>query len=64
MRIIGGNDVIMAPQRGNALVTCSIEILALHATRNIWPALAQFVLDKWMTLKDPVTGKPLRTCPH
>ena len=64
MRVMGGSDVVMAPQRGNSLGTCSIEVLTLHAARDIWPAFAQSMLDKWMALEDPATGKPLRTRPH
>ena len=64
MRIMGGSDVVMAPQRGNALGTCSIEVLTLQSKKDIWPPFAQSVLDKWMALKDPATGKPLRTRPH
>ncbi|RFN54297.1 putative xylitol oxidase [Fusarium flagelliforme] len=64
MRIMGGSDVIMAPQRGNSLGTCSIEVLTLYSAREIWPKFAQSVLDKWMALKDPSTGEALKTRPH
>ncbi|SPJ78890.1 uncharacterized protein FTOL_07281 [Fusarium torulosum] len=64
MRIMGGSDVIMAPQRGNALGTCSIEVLTLHSASNIWKPFTQSVLDKWMELKDPSTGQRLKTRPH
>ncbi|KAH7157260.1 hypothetical protein B0J13DRAFT_435346, partial [Dactylonectria estremocensis] len=64
MRIMGGSDVVMAPQRGNALGTCSIEVLTLHSAAELWPPFAQSVLDKWMALKDPNTGKRLKTRPH
>ncbi|KAJ4247499.1 hypothetical protein NW762_013176 [Fusarium torreyae] len=64
MRIMGGSDVIMAPQRGNSLGTCSIEVLTLYSARNIWQPFAQSVLDKWMALKDPSTGERLKTRPH
>lgn len=64
MRIMGGSDVVMAPQRGNALGTCSIEVLTLHNAADLWPTFAQSVLDKWMALKDPNTGKTLKTRPH
>lgn len=47
MRIMAGSDVTLAPQRGHALGTCSIEILTLHNVADIWPAYAQKVLDKW-----------------
>lgn len=64
MRIMGGSDVIMAPQRGNSLGTCSIEVLTLHSAKNIWGPFAQSVLDKWVALKDPSTGKRLKIRPH
>ncbi|KAF5585229.1 oxidoreductase [Fusarium subglutinans] len=64
MRIMGGSDVIMAPQRGNSLGTCSIEVLTLHSAADIWEPFAQSVLDKWMALKDPSTGERLKTRPH
>ncbi|KAM0542978.1 hypothetical protein ACHAPJ_012535 [Fusarium lateritium] len=64
MRIMGGSDVIMAPQRGNTLGTCSIEVLTLYSARNIWQPFAQSVLDRWMALKDPSTGERLKTRPH
>lgn len=64
MRIMGGSNVIMAPQRGNELGTCSIEVLTLHSASDIWKPFAQQVLDKWMSLKDPNTQKPLKIRPH
>ncbi|CAH0024815.1 unnamed protein product [Clonostachys rhizophaga] len=54
MRIMGGSDVIMAP----------IEVLTLHSAKNIWGPFAQSVLDKWVALKDPSTGKRLKIRPH
>ncbi|KAI9159147.1 putative xylitol oxidase [Paramyrothecium foliicola] len=64
IRIMGGSDVIMAPQRGNSLGTCSIEVLTLHSVGKDWPPFAQSVLDKWMALEDPSTGQRLKTRPH
>ncbi|KAF5010614.1 hypothetical protein FDECE_3245 [Fusarium decemcellulare] len=66
MRIMGGSEVIMAPQRGNSLGTCAIEVLTLKsaAVAGTWQPFAQSVLDKWMAVKDPSTGKRLRTRPH
>ena len=65
MRIMGGSDVVMAPQRGNQLGTCSIEVLTLHGgvTDDEWKAYAQAVLDKWMAYTD-AEGRQLRTRPH
>ena len=62
MRIMGGSDVIMAPQRGNTMGTCSIEVLTLQNCKDIWQPFAQDVLDKWMGYKHE--GKFLRTRPH
>ncbi|OHF04516.1 hypothetical protein CORC01_00368 [Colletotrichum orchidophilum] len=64
MRIMGGSNVVMAPQRGNELGTCSIEVLTLQAASDIWVPFAQQVLDKWMALKDPNTQQLLKTRPH
>jgi hypothetical protein len=51
MRIMGGSDVIMAPQRGNDLGTLSIEILTLPDAVNDleWSQFAQEVTDIWMS---------------
>lgn len=62
MRIFGGSDVIMAPQRGNNLGTCAIEVLTLESCKDIWLPFAQQVLDKWMGYTH--NGKELRTRPH
>jgi hypothetical protein len=63
MRIMGGSDVIMAPQRYNSLGTCSIEVLTLHSAADIWEPFAQEVLDKWMSYTD-ASGEKLKTRPH
>jgi hypothetical protein len=63
MRIMGGSDIVMAPQRGNMLGTASIEILTLYAAKEDWIPYAQEVLDKWMSLTD-ANGKRLRSRPH
>lgn len=60
---MGGSDVVMAPQRGNELGTCAIEILTLQTCADIWPAFAQEVLDLWMDYKD-ANGNKLNTRPH
>ncbi|TEA09874.1 hypothetical protein C8034_v011596 [Colletotrichum sidae] len=65
MRIMGGSDVVMAPQRGNALGTCAIEVLTLQATHpQVWSSFAQEVIDRWTSLEDPNTGLPLKVRPH
>ena len=65
MRIMGGSDIIMAPQRDNALGTCAIEVLTLYSARGIWQPFAQDVLDTWMQLRtaDP-GGQKLDIRPH
>jgi hypothetical protein len=64
MRIMGGSNIIMAPQRHNALGTCSIEALMLHSASDIWLPFAQEVINTWMSYTDPNTGKKLNTRPH
>lgn len=63
MRIMGGSDVIMAPQRGNKLGTCSIEVLTLESARSLWKPYAEDVLSKWMSYIDS-DGKLIKTRPH
>ncbi|EME42692.1 hypothetical protein DOTSEDRAFT_133846 [Dothistroma septosporum NZE10] len=63
MRITGGSNILLAPQYGNTLGTCSIEILTLQPAIDTWQPYAQEVLDKWMSYKDH-NGKPLKTRPH
>ncbi|KAJ9628288.1 hypothetical protein H2204_009405 [Knufia peltigerae] len=63
MRIMSSSQVTLAPQRGHAYGTCSIEILTLHSVADVWPAYAQKVLDKWAGQKDH-EGKPIPVRPH
>lgn len=51
MRIMGGSDMLMAPQKGNDLGTLSIEILTLPdaVTDDEWQGFAQKVVDLWMS---------------
>jgi hypothetical protein len=50
MRIMGGSDLLMAPQKGNNLGTASIEVLTLPdaVTDDEWHSFAQKVIDLWM----------------
>lgn len=64
MRIMGDSNIVMAPQRGNKLGTCAIEVLTLQSVADRWLPYAQAVLDKWTSYADPSTGKKLRTRPH
>lgn len=63
MRITGPSNVTLSPYRGHNLGTCSIEVLTLEVMKDIWPAHAQEILDKWMDLKDR-NGNYLTTRPH
>ncbi|KAJ4390706.1 hypothetical protein N0V93_004304 [Gnomoniopsis smithogilvyi] len=63
MRIMGGSEVIMAPQRGNHLGTCSIEVLTLENARGLWKPYVEEVLSKWLSYTDS-DGKPIKTRPH
>ncbi|KAF2244994.1 hypothetical protein BU26DRAFT_434179 [Trematosphaeria pertusa] len=51
MRIMGGSDVLLAPQKGNDLGTVSIEVLTLPdaVTDDEWHGFAQKVVDLWMS---------------
>lgn len=63
MRIMGDSNMVMAPQRGNTLGTCAIEVLTLESARDIWKPYAEEVLARWLSYSD-ADGKPLRTRPH
>ncbi|KAL7622413.1 hypothetical protein AAE478_007918 [Parahypoxylon ruwenzoriense] len=63
MRITGPSGVTMAPFRGHKLGSCSIEILTLQNMEAEWAPYAQYVMDKWMGLKDK-EGAYLDTRPH
>lgn len=65
MRIMGGSDVLLAPQRGNDLGTVCIDIVTtLNTPTDDWAAFCQRLTDKWVSYKDPSTGKRLRARPH
>ncbi|KAI6093505.1 hypothetical protein F4821DRAFT_953 [Hypoxylon rubiginosum] len=63
MRITGSSNVTMAPFRGHTLGTCSIEVLTLQNMEAEWLPYVQYVVDKWMELKDN-EGNYLQTRPH
>ncbi|OTA94448.1 hypothetical protein M434DRAFT_394714 [Hypoxylon sp. CO27-5] len=63
MRITGPSNVTMAPFCGHTLGTCSIEVLTLQNMEAEWTPYAQYVLDKWMELKDN-QEQYLETRPH
>ena len=48
MRIMGGSDVTMAPQYGNALGTCAIEVLTwVNTDPGEWASFTQTITDAW-----------------
>ena len=49
LRIMGGSDTLMAPQRGNNLGTASIEVLTVPdaVTDGEWQSFCQKVYEKW-----------------
>jgi hypothetical protein len=64
MRIMGGSDITMAPQHGNRLGTCSIEILTnLRTPAREWREFMQDIANLWMSYKGP-DGRPLNVRPH
>ena len=63
LRIMGGSDILMAPQRGNDLGTASIEILTVPgAVPDQWEKFKQEVADIWMGYE--VNGAKLNARPH
>jgi hypothetical protein len=64
MRVMGGSQVTMAPQYGNALGTCSIEVLTpVNVDAAEWADFMQQVLDRWTSYTAP-DGSPLNVRPH
>ncbi|EER30008.1 hypothetical protein D8B26_007284 [Coccidioides posadasii str. Silveira] len=63
VRIMGGSDVLMAPQYGNKLGTCAMEILTPRFMEAEWHDFAQAMIDKWMTLRQ-WNGQDLNIRPH
>ena len=65
MRVMGGSDILMAPQLGNSLGTCSIEVLTTPNTpQDDWFAFCQKLSDQWNSYTDKTTGKRLLSKPH
>jgi hypothetical protein len=60
LRIMGGSDVVMAPQRGNMLGTASIEVLTAPdaVTDGEWFRFCQKVADLWMSYGDQINVRP------
>ncbi|KAK3380931.1 hypothetical protein B0H63DRAFT_415656 [Podospora didyma] len=64
MRIMGGSDIVMAPQRGNnKLGTCAIEVLTLEAAGHLWIPYTEEVLAKWLSYTD-AEGNAIKTRSH
>jgi hypothetical protein len=64
MRIMGGSHITLAPQHGNRLGTCSIEVLThLRTPAREWRKFMQDIVDLWMSYEDP-DGRPLNVRPH
>ncbi|CAE6497565.1 unnamed protein product [Rhizoctonia solani] len=64
MRLTGGSDVLLAPQRGNEFGTISIEILTVPSTpKDVWARFMQQIADLWTSYVDS-KGAPLNARPH
>lgn len=65
MRLTGGSDVLLAPQRGNHdFGSASIEVLTTLTTPpEVWKAFQQTMADKWTSYKDE-NGNYLNARPH
>ncbi|MBT9504334.1 MAG: FAD-binding oxidoreductase [Burkholderiaceae bacterium] len=64
MRIMAGSNVTMAPQYGNTLGTCSIEVLTtINTDKGEWTGFMQRVADAWSQYRD-AAGRPLNLRPH
>ncbi|KAL5638994.1 hypothetical protein ACGC1H_003387 [Rhizoctonia solani] len=64
MRLTGGSNMILAPQRGNNLGTTSIEVLTLPTTpKDEWQSFLQQIADAWTSYTDS-NGVPLNSRPH
>ncbi|KAI9881007.1 MAG: hypothetical protein M1830_009501 [Pleopsidium flavum] len=64
LRIMGGSDILMAPQYGNQHGTASIEVLTIPdaVTDEEWQPFMQKVCDVWMSYE--VDGVRLNVRPH
>ncbi|EIN04699.1 hypothetical protein PUNSTDRAFT_146346 [Punctularia strigosozonata HHB-11173 SS5] len=64
MRLTGSSNVLLAPQRGNANGTISIEVLTTLTTKQEdWQSFLQLVADKWTSYTDR-DGNRLNARPH
>jgi hypothetical protein len=61
---MGGSDITMAPQHGNSLGTCAIEILTNEVTpHREWTRFKQDIANLWTSYKDAF-GRELNVRPH
>ena len=64
MRLTGGSNMILAPQRGNDFGTISIEVLTIPTTpEKEWQSFMQQVADAWTSYTDS-KGNLLNARPH
>jgi len=67
VRLTGGSNVVLAPQRGNTNGTCSIEILStlntLGGKRDVWSPFRTVMSEKMSSYKDE-RGNYLNARPH
>jgi len=64
MRVMGGSQITMAPEYGNSLGTCSIEVLtSLITPTPAWTSFMQELTNRWTSYTDPA-GRPLNVRPH
>jgi hypothetical protein len=64
VRIMGGSGITMAPQFGDRLGTCSIEVLTtLNVADDEWMSFKQEIADAWTSLVD-ADDNPLNVRPH
>jgi len=65
LRIMGGSDLLMAPQHGNTHGTASIEVLSIPdaVADSEWEPFLQQVSDLWMSYTD-AQGVKLNVRPH
>jgi hypothetical protein len=64
MRVMGGSRILLAPQGGNDLGTCSIEVLStLNTPPAEWEKFCQSLTDTWLSYVD-ASGNRLRWRPH
>ncbi|CAE6418865.1 unnamed protein product [Rhizoctonia solani] len=64
MRLTGGSEVLLAPQRGNKFGTVSIEVLTIPTTpKDAWARFMQQMADAWTSYTDS-KGNLLNARPH